>query len=186
MAETVAARTRNTRGLLLLAVVVLSWGTMWPVNKALLAYMPPIWSIALRTCISALALFAISLTATGVVAPKRGDAPVLISMVLLIDDAVSFAFDDDLYPVAPDASEACVRWVPGRGWLSSVPAHLPQAALIDLYLPLCGATAPARSPSAISARASTASSPRAPATRSSSPGRRTSCTCTACARCPTP
>ena len=83
MAQTIAARTRNTRGLLLLAVVVLSWGTMWPVNKALLAYMPPIWSIALRTCISALALFAISLTVTGVVAPKRGDAPVLISMVLL-------------------------------------------------------------------------------------------------------
>ena len=83
MAQTIAARTRNTRGLLLLAVVVLSWGTMWPVNKALLAYMPPIWSIALRTCISALALFAISLTVTGVVAPKRRDAPVLISMVLL-------------------------------------------------------------------------------------------------------
>lgn len=78
-----AAPKRNTRGLILLAVVVLAWGTMWPVNKALLEYMTPIWSIALRTCISALALLAISLGATGVVAPKRGDAPVLISMVLL-------------------------------------------------------------------------------------------------------
>ena len=63
--------------------MVLAWGTMWPVNKALLAYMPPIWSIALRTCISALALFTISLGVTGLAAPKRGDAPVLISMVLL-------------------------------------------------------------------------------------------------------
>ena len=83
MAETVAARTRNTRGIVLLAVVVLAWGTMWPINKALLAYMPPIWSIALRTYISAVALFAISLFATGIVTPKGGDAPVLISMVLL-------------------------------------------------------------------------------------------------------
>jgi drug/metabolite transporter (DMT)-like permease len=83
MTETVAARNRSTRGILLLAVVVLSWGTMWPVNKALLAYVSPIWSIALRTYISALTLFAISLFVTGIVAPKRGDAPVLISMVLL-------------------------------------------------------------------------------------------------------
>ena len=41
--------------------MVLAWGTMWPVNKALLAYMTPVWSIALRTYISALSLFAISL-----------------------------------------------------------------------------------------------------------------------------
>jgi drug/metabolite transporter (DMT)-like permease len=83
MIETVAARNRSTRGIVLLAVVVLSWGTMWPVNKALLAYVSPIWSIALRTYISALTLFAISLFVTGIAAPKRGDAPVLISMVLL-------------------------------------------------------------------------------------------------------
>jgi drug/metabolite transporter (DMT)-like permease len=83
MTQALAAPKRNTRGLVLLAVVVLAWGTMWPVNKALLEYMTPIWSIALRTCNSAVALFAISLGATGLVAPKRGDAPVLISMVLL-------------------------------------------------------------------------------------------------------
>ena len=83
MIEAMAARNRSTRGILLLAVVVLAWGTMWPVNKALLAYVSPVWSIALRTYISALTLFAISLFVTGIVAPKRGDAPVLISMVLL-------------------------------------------------------------------------------------------------------
>jgi len=83
MSETIAARKASTRGIVLLIVVVLAWGTMWPVNKALLAYMPPIWSIALRTCISVLALFTISLGVTGLAAPKRGDAPVLISMVLL-------------------------------------------------------------------------------------------------------
>lgn len=83
MTDTLAARNRTTRGILLLAVVVLAWGTMWPVNKALLAYITPVWSIALRTYISALSLFAISIFATGLRAPKRGDAPVLVSMVLL-------------------------------------------------------------------------------------------------------
>jgi drug/metabolite transporter (DMT)-like permease len=83
MIQALTATKRNTRGLASLAVVVLAWGSLWPVNKALLAYMPPIWSIALRTCISAATLFAISLTVTGTVIPKRGDGPVLVSMVLL-------------------------------------------------------------------------------------------------------
>src|SRR5581483_617721 len=83
MTEVVAEPKRNARGLVLLAVVVLAWGPMWPVNKALLLYMPPIWSIALRTCISALTLFAISGAVTGLVRPQRGDAPVLVSMVVL-------------------------------------------------------------------------------------------------------
>jgi drug/metabolite transporter (DMT)-like permease len=83
MIGTLTPTERNTRGLVSLGVVVLAWGSVWPVNKALLAYMPPIWSIALRTCISAAALFAISLTVTGIVRPRRGDGPVLVSMVLL-------------------------------------------------------------------------------------------------------
>jgi len=83
MIEASAATKRNTRGLLSLAVVVLAWGSLWPVNKAILAYIPPIWSIALRTCISAVTLFVISLAVTGIVIPRRGDAPVLVSMVLL-------------------------------------------------------------------------------------------------------
>jgi drug/metabolite transporter (DMT)-like permease len=78
-----AARRRHVRGIVMLIVVVLAWGTAWPVNKALLAYVPPIWSVALRSAVSALALFVISLLFTGLVAPKKGDVPVLISMVLL-------------------------------------------------------------------------------------------------------
>lgn len=83
MSEAVATSDKSTKGLILLAVVVLAWGSMWPVNKALLAYVSPIWSIALRTYISTLALFAISIGVTGLVPPKRADAPVLVSMVLL-------------------------------------------------------------------------------------------------------
>ena len=67
----------------MLIVLVLVWGALWPVNKALLAYMPPIWSIALRLIAGTAALFAVSVLATGLVVPSQADAPVLISMVLL-------------------------------------------------------------------------------------------------------
>jgi len=73
----------TTQARLLLLVVVLAWGAMWPVNKALLNYMPPIWSVALRTIISMLSLFAISLFVTGLALPQRRDLPVLVSMVVL-------------------------------------------------------------------------------------------------------
>jgi len=81
-------------------VVVLAWGTMWPVNKALLADMPPIWSVALRTYISMLTLFAISLLATGLALPKRQDLPVLVSMVVL--HMVAFTI----------LSQLALQWVP--------------------------------------------------------------------------
>lgn len=81
--ETEAARRRHVGGLVMLAVVVLAWGTCWPVNKALLDYMPPLWSVALRSVVSALALFAISTFFTGLALPRKHDAPVLVSMVLL-------------------------------------------------------------------------------------------------------
>jgi len=90
----------NTRALVLLMVVVLAWGTMWPVNKALLAYMSPIWSVALRTYVSMLTLFAISLFATGLAVPKRQDLPVLLSMVVL--HMVAFTI----------LSQLALQWVP--------------------------------------------------------------------------
>ncbi len=83
MSQAALPKRQHRRALLLLLTVVLAWGTMWPVNKALLAYMSPIWSVALRTYISMATLFAISISFTGLTLPKRQDAPVLISMVVL-------------------------------------------------------------------------------------------------------
>lgn len=83
MTETEAARRRHARGLAMLLVVVLAWGTCWPVNKALLDHMPPLWSLALRSVVSAMALFPIAMATTGIKVPKRQDAPVLLSIVLL-------------------------------------------------------------------------------------------------------
>jgi drug/metabolite transporter (DMT)-like permease len=100
MSEAAVKRKANVRALLLLMVVALAWGSMWPVNKALLAYMTPIWSVALRTLIAMLTLFAISLFATGLAWPKRQDLPVLISMVVL--HMVAFTI----------LSQLALQWVP--------------------------------------------------------------------------
>ena len=83
MTDAEAARRRHARGLTMLAVVVLAWGTCWPVNKALLDHMPPLWSLALRSVVSAMALFPLAFATTGLSVPKRQDAPVLFSIVLL-------------------------------------------------------------------------------------------------------
>jgi drug/metabolite transporter (DMT)-like permease len=100
MSKTAVKGKANVRALLLLMVVALAWGSMWPVNKALLAYMTPIWSVALRTLIAMLTLFAISLFVTGLARPKRQDLPVLISMVVL--HMVAFTI----------LSQLALQWVP--------------------------------------------------------------------------
>lgn len=81
--EAETARGGHARGLLMLLVVVLAWGTCWPVNKALLDHMPPLWSLALRSVVSAMALFPIAIATSGLRPPTRQDAPVLLSIVLL-------------------------------------------------------------------------------------------------------
>jgi diaminohydroxyphosphoribosylaminopyrimidine deaminase/5-amino-6-(5-phosphoribosylamino)uracil reductase len=55
--------------------------------------------------------------------------------------ARSFALDGTtLQPVAGDSDDAVLEWRPGAGWHSRLPAGSPWADLIDLYLPICGAT----------------------------------------------
>lgn len=69
--------------MLFLVTVVLAWGLTWPVNKALLRYLPPLWAVALRTAIAALALVAVASLRGRLVPPPRGDVPVLLSITLL-------------------------------------------------------------------------------------------------------
>jgi diaminohydroxyphosphoribosylaminopyrimidine deaminase/5-amino-6-(5-phosphoribosylamino)uracil reductase len=54
----------------------------------------------------------------------------------------TFSVGDDarLTPVRPDDPSALLAWQPGRGWTLLLPRDHPQHALIDLYLPICGAT----------------------------------------------
>jgi diaminohydroxyphosphoribosylaminopyrimidine deaminase/5-amino-6-(5-phosphoribosylamino)uracil reductase len=56
---------------------------------------------------------------------------------------VAFAIDGDgtLGPVAIGDRASILMWRPGAGWQTTLPASDPRAPLIDLYLPVCSATA---------------------------------------------
>jgi drug/metabolite transporter (DMT)-like permease len=77
------ARPVAPRGLLLLGTVVLAWGLTWPVNKVILASLSPIWTVAIRSAIGALALLALAAALGRLRPPPRSDVPVLLSLALL-------------------------------------------------------------------------------------------------------
>jgi len=62
---------------------VFAWGLTWPVNKIILATVPPLWAVAIRTAIGALALFALALASGRLLRPPSADLPVLLSVTLL-------------------------------------------------------------------------------------------------------
>ena len=71
------------QGILALITVVLAWGLTWPVNKVVLASLPPIWAVSFRSAIATVALFALQGAGGRLALPPRGDLPVLISITLL-------------------------------------------------------------------------------------------------------
>ena len=70
-------------GAILLVTVVLAWGLTWPVNKVILATVPPLWTVAFRTGIATVALFVIAALQRRLIVPPRHDIPVLASIALL-------------------------------------------------------------------------------------------------------
>lgn len=80
---TVGAKTQTRTARLLLGVVALAWGINWPVGKAMLAYLPPIWAVALRSAVGTLALLMICAARGRLVVPKAGDIPVILSVGVL-------------------------------------------------------------------------------------------------------
>jgi drug/metabolite transporter (DMT)-like permease len=67
----------------LLAGVVLAWGTNWPVTKIIVQDVPPLWATALR-CMIAAAMLAPMLWAQGqFIVPRRGDLPVVFCTSIL-------------------------------------------------------------------------------------------------------
>src|SRR5205823_3533064 len=66
-------------GLILLVTVVFAWGFTWPVNKVIVASVPPLWAVAIRTGIGAVALTALALATRRLARPPRADLPVLVS-----------------------------------------------------------------------------------------------------------
>jgi drug/metabolite transporter (DMT)-like permease len=69
--------------ILLFAVVVLSWGATWPVMKAIVAQVPPLWASTIRSAIAGVVLWAVLGMGRNLIVPKRGDLPVILNIALL-------------------------------------------------------------------------------------------------------
>jgi drug/metabolite transporter (DMT)-like permease len=67
----------------LLAIVVIAWGTNWPVTKMIVHDMSPLWSTALRSAIAAAALAPLLWLQGKFIIPKPGDMPVVFCTSLL-------------------------------------------------------------------------------------------------------
>jgi drug/metabolite transporter (DMT)-like permease len=78
-----ASSLRRDTAVLLLAAVAIGWGTAWPVTKAILQDVPPLWTTALRCAIGTATLFAISVGRRGLTIPQRADAAVVLNVALL-------------------------------------------------------------------------------------------------------
>jgi drug/metabolite transporter (DMT)-like permease len=74
---------RRREAIALLAAIAVAWGTSWPVIKAILQDLPPMWTTGLRSTIGTAILFAISAFRGTVVLPQRGDVPVVLNIALL-------------------------------------------------------------------------------------------------------
>jgi drug/metabolite transporter (DMT)-like permease len=74
---------RRREAIVLLAIIAVAWGTSWPVIKAILQDLPPLWAVGLRSTIGTTILFAISAFRRNVVLPKRGDISVVLNIALL-------------------------------------------------------------------------------------------------------
>jgi drug/metabolite transporter (DMT)-like permease len=75
--------SEGRQGVFLLATVVVAWGLTWPVNKVVLASIPPLWTVTLRSVIATVALFALAIVLGKLVRPPRGDVPILLSITFL-------------------------------------------------------------------------------------------------------
>jgi drug/metabolite transporter (DMT)-like permease len=74
---------RSREAILLLGAVAVGWGTAWPVIKAILQDVPPLWTLLLRSLVGTTTLFAISIGRRSLTLPQRGDIAVVLNVSLL-------------------------------------------------------------------------------------------------------
>lgn len=79
MSDTLSRRT----AFLLFALVVFSWGFTWPVTKAIVAQVSPLWTSTIRSGIAGAVLLALLLVQGSLIVPKRGDIAVIANIALL-------------------------------------------------------------------------------------------------------
>lgn len=75
--------TPRFKGTVLLLLAILIWGANWPVMKAGLGHVTPVWFSASRFALGALCLFAVQLATSTLYRPNRRDLPLMLSVGLL-------------------------------------------------------------------------------------------------------
>jgi drug/metabolite transporter (DMT)-like permease len=74
---------RSHEAILLLGAVAVGWGTAWPVIKAILQDVPPLWTLLLRSVVGTATLVTISIGRRSLTLPQRGDIAVVLNVSLL-------------------------------------------------------------------------------------------------------
>jgi drug/metabolite transporter (DMT)-like permease len=74
---------QSHEAILLLGAVAVGWGTAWPVIKAILQDVPPLWTLLLRSLVGTATLFTISIGRRSLTLPQRGDIAVVLNVSLL-------------------------------------------------------------------------------------------------------
>ncbi|WNW09935.1 DMT family transporter [Pseudomonas sp. DTU_2021_1001937_2_SI_NGA_ILE_001] len=75
--------TPQAKGVLLLVLAIVIWGANWPVMKAGLQHISPVWFAAVRFAAGAACLFALQLATGSLRVPQRRDLPLILSVGLL-------------------------------------------------------------------------------------------------------
>lgn len=78
-----SARQGMLKGIVLLVVAIILWGCNWPVMKAGLSHITPLWFSTLRFSSSAVVLFLLQLSTGRIRIPGRRELPVIFSVGLL-------------------------------------------------------------------------------------------------------
>jgi drug/metabolite transporter (DMT)-like permease len=73
----------HRRALAMLCLIVVVWGTNWPMTKMIVREISPLWSTAMRCAIASIVLAVLLWLRREFIIPKRGDLPVVFSSALL-------------------------------------------------------------------------------------------------------
>jgi drug/metabolite transporter (DMT)-like permease len=78
-----SAKLSPAMAFFLLMLLAFSWGLSWPVNKALLWYVSPIWAVAMRLALGTTVVGVLSIFTGKLRLPPRQDLPMVLSLSIL-------------------------------------------------------------------------------------------------------
>lgn len=127
--------------MLLFAVVIASWGTMWVVIKVIVAEVSPLWAIAIRNGVAAVGLALILVVTGRFVVPRRGDWPIVLVVSLFHMTAFALLMTIGLQNVPVGRSVVLgyttPLWVAPAAWLF-LEEPMPARRIVGVLIGLVG------------------------------------------------